>query len=97
MYSAGVGPQEYHLLSLRRAMQFFRTERDRRRERWRHTATLGCFVINNAGMGAPDSPVRPQDIAPDAFPNRSQVMSKERYEENFERHQERLERQSDGE
>lgn len=78
-------------------MQFFRVRRDKRQEQWRHTAVLGSLFVNNSGLSGPKTPVKPQDIAPHAFPSSTQTMSKERMRRNLERHKQRLRReQSDG-
>jgi len=77
-------------------MQFFRVRRDASREQWRHTSVLGSLIVNNAGLGS-KKPVKPQDIAPQAFPNQSRVMSAERMRRNLQRHKDRLQReQHDG-
>lgn len=92
----GLSPGEYRRLSFRRLMQLSRAFTEEQDARWRRTATLSAFIVNCAGMGAPEGGmVSPAEIAPHAFSeaDHSQGMSRERYQENIKRHRERMERE----
>lgn len=96
----GVSPSEYRRLTFRRLMQLSRAHTEQNDAQWRRTATLSAFIVNCAGMGQPKGgTVSPAEIVPHAFSDADhrRGMSRERYEANMKRHQERKEREQSDE